>query len=160
MGRMYTATFPPIAITAEQDLFEITAPADAVVRIHSIEIGQETDEGDAQAEMLAYRLVRGEGTVTGGTGGATVTPTPVSKGDVAFGGVVDRNNTTKMLVGTGALKLLKESTFNAQIGLFIQYAPDERPDISPDDKFTLELSEAPADTITFAGTITFEEIGG
>lgn len=67
---------------------------------------------------------------------------------------------TKMVVGSGALVDLRASAFNAQIGLFIQFAPDERPIITPGDRLTVELAKAPADSLTMNDMITFEEIDG
>ena len=43
MGRVYTASFSAVAITAAQDLFEIVAPADARVRLLEIDLGQRSD---------------------------------------------------------------------------------------------------------------------
>ncbi len=160
LGRMYKAIFDAVSVTVEQDLFEILAPTDAVVIVHSIDIGQELDAGDAEAEMLSWKVVRGEGSVTTGSGGTTPTARPVHKGDAAFGGTVKVNNTTKMAVGTGALVDLGARTFNVQIGLFNQWAPDEREVISPGDRLTIELAKAPVDPLTMSGTIVFEELGG
>ncbi len=46
MGRVYTAAFSAVAISAAQDLFEIVAPPDARVRLLEIDIGQYSDFGD------------------------------------------------------------------------------------------------------------------
>src|SRR3990167_685774 len=52
MGRMYSATFDQVAVTAAQDLFEINAPADAAVIVHGFEISQSSEFGDAADEQL------------------------------------------------------------------------------------------------------------
>lgn len=160
MGRMYVAVFKAIAITALQDLFEIAAPADAIVVIHEWELGQTTEVGDAQEEQLLVTCNRGIGTVTSGSGGATVTPHPVEDGQAAFGGTVERNNTTIMAVGTGTLEELDAFVWNVRIGLPKTYTPETRPVISPSNRWTLELETAPADSITVTGRVVFEEIGG
>jgi len=161
MARMYTATFKSTAVTAAQDLFEIAAPTDAIVIVHDWTLSQSTEFGDAQEEQLIITTNRGVGTVTSGSGGATVTPQPISDGDPAFGGTVERNNTTIMAVGTGTLETdLELHAWNVRIPYQKVYTPETRPCISPGNRWTLECETAPADSITMNGTVTFEEIGG
>ena len=161
MGRMYTATFKSTAVTAAQDLFEIAAPTDSIVIIHDWTLSQTTELGDAAEEQLILTTNRGVGTVTSGSGGATVTPQPISDGDPAFGGTVERNNTTIMAVGTGTLETdLELHAWNIRIPYQKVYTPETRPVISPGNRWTLEMESTPADSITMHGTVTFEEIGG
>jgi len=161
MGRMYTAVFKNIAVAAAQDLFEIAAPSDAVVVIHDWKLSQTTETGDAAEEQLLLTTNRGVGTVTSGSGGAAVTPQPVSDGDPAFGGTVERNNTTIMAAGTGTLETdLEVHAWNVRVPYQQIYTPETRPVISPGNRWTLEMESTPADSITMSGTITFEEIGG
>lgn len=160
MGRLYTAQFNAVAVTAAQDLFEIAAPADAIVVVHEWNIFQTTDVGDAAEEILRLECVRGIGTVTSGSGGTTVTPQPISDGDAAFGGTVEANNTTRMVVGTGTLETLPQHGWNIRTEYIKIYTPETRPVISPSNRWTLSLPAAPADSITVSGTVTFEEIGG
>ena len=153
MGRKYSASFEEVAVTAAQDLFEVVAPADGAVIIHSVTITQSSDAGDAQAEMLPILIHRGTAT---GTGGTTVTPSPMSLGDSAFGGVVEANNTTQSAEGT----FLHAEGFNVQIGFFYLPPPEDRVEISPSALFIVELQTAPSDSLTMNGTVVFEEIGG
>lgn len=153
MGRVYAAVFEKVAVTAAQDLFEIVAPADASVIVHSCTITQDSDAGDAQAEMLAILIHRGTAT---GSGGTTITPSPLQVGDAAFGGVVEANNTTQSVEGT----FLHGEAFNVQIGFYYLPPPEDRPVISPSGLFIVELQDAPADSLTMSGTIVFEEVGG
>lgn len=160
MGRFYTATFKSIAVTAAQDLFEIAAPSDAVVVIHEWGLFQTTELGDAAEEQLLLTTNRGVGTVTSGSGGAAVTPQQIEDGDSAFGGTVERNNTTVMAAGTGSLEELEIFGWNIRVPLQRIYTPETRPVISPGNRWTLELESVPADSITMHGFVTFEEIGG
>ena len=160
MGRMYTAQVSAVAITAAQDLFEIAAPADAVVVVHNWTVFQTTDTGDAAEEILRIETVRGIGTVASGSGGTTPTAQPVSDGDPAFGGTVEANNTTRLAVGTGTLETLSQYGWNVRIPYTHVYTPEERPVISPSNRWTLSLPAAPADSITTSAMVTFEEIGG
>jgi hypothetical protein len=160
-GLVYTASIDAISVgTAEQDLFELTAPADAAVELISIRLGQESEEGDAAAEMLAIKIVRGEGSVTAGSGGTALTPSPLHKQQPATGTGVDRNNTTKMAVGTGSLVVMVAESWNLQIPYLYQPAPDERIIVSPSDLLTVEMAEVSADALTLSGTLTFRDIGG
>lgn len=160
MGRMYVANFEDIAITVAQDLFEIAAPADGIIIIHDWLVMQSTDVGDAAEEILEIETVRGDGSVTSGSGGASVTPEPLDNGDPATGATVERNNTTRMAVGTGVLDVLRKYGFNVRMPLEVIYPPKSRPIITPSDRWTLSLNDAPADSITCSGHVTFEEVGG
>src|ERR1041384_3904542 len=68
---VYVATFSAVAVTAAQDAFEIVAPSNSRVAIREISLGQYSDSGDAQAELLSVLLIRGHGTA--GTGGSVLT---------------------------------------------------------------------------------------
>ena len=160
MGRKYVAIFKGIAVTATQDLFEILCPTDAITIIHEWEVGQTTELADAAEEQLLLTTNRGVGSVTSGSGGATVTPQPVEDGDQAYGGTVERNNTTIMAVGSGTLEELETYTWNIRQSLRQVYTPETRPVISPGNRWTLESESTPADSITMSGRIVFEEIGG
>lgn len=160
MARMYTAVFKSVAVTVQQDFFEILAPADAVVIIHDWELNQNTELGDIAEEQLSVTTNRGVGTVTSGSGGTTATAQPIEDGDVGFGGTVEVNNTTKMAVGTGTLEELEAFNWNERIPLTKIYTPETRPIISPGNRWTLELETTPADSVTISGKVTFQEVGG
>lgn len=160
MGRRYTAEFENVAVSVAQDLFELVAPADAVVIVHGVYLHQSSEVKDAEEEQLRIMIKRGEGSVTSGSGGSTPTARPVEKGDAAFGGTVEANNTTKMAVGTGAIVNLYSLTWNVRMPFEKIFTPETRPVISPSDRITVELVAAPGDPVTMNGTIEFEEIGG
>lgn len=153
MGRVYSCVFEEVAVTAVQDLFEIVAPADAVVVLHSVIITQSTDAGDSEAEMLPILFHLGS---TSGSGGSSVTARPLNLGDAAFGGTVEANNTTQSTEGV----FLHAEAFNIQAGLFYRPTPEERIVISPSDRLIIELQAAPTDSINLNGTAIIEEIGG
>lgn len=160
MGMRYSGVFSDVAVSAAQDFFELLAPTDAAIIVHSVRIGQSSDAGDAQAEMLAIEMVSGRGTVTSGSGGSTPTPGALEKGFAASGATLEANNTTRMAVGTGTLVTVLEDTFNVQVGWLYQPVPEERIVITPGDRLTVALPSAPADALTMSGTIVWEEIGG
>ncbi len=159
-GLVYTASFPLTAVAAQLDFFEILAGADSVVCLHEVHIGQEIDEGDSEAELLGYQIVKGLGSVTGGTGGASATIGKKMTGYPAITSVVDRLNTTKMVVGSGTLETWFSDSFHVAAGLHYVPTPEDRPYISPGDRITVELDETPTDSLSFRGTVKFSEIGG
>ena len=155
MGRLYTAQFSAVAVSAAQDLFEIVAPADAIVKIHNIRLGQTSDVGDAAEEILLIKL--NSGATTSGSGGGSYTPVPIELGDAAFGGTCEINNTTQAADGT--IVTHHAWPWNVRGPFEIIFEPETRPVLSPSRRCVLTIP-APADALTMMGTITFEEIGG
>lgn len=153
MGRMYSATFEEVAVTAAQDLFQILAPADSTVILHSLYLSQSSEAGDAASEQLNILIHRGS---TNGSGGSTPTPAPMHLGDAAAGTVVEANNTSQGTEGT----FIHAESFNVMAGLALIWTPETRPIISPSDLLHIELQSTPADSITMSGSVYFEEIGG
>lgn len=153
---IHTATFTAVAVTAAQDAFEITADTTTRVKIREVMLGQYSDAGDAQAELLSVLFIRGN-TVTG-SGGSTVTPANISghTGALSAVSVVKANNTT--VATSGTTKTLRAEAWNVQTPYI--YAPEE------DEYLILEAGQrlcirltAPADSLTMNGTMTFEEYG-
>lgn len=149
------AQFNGVAITAQQDLFEITAPALKAVRLLMVKLTQTTEVGDAQEENLSILFKRGQ--TTGGSGGTT--PTVVNlRGETAGTAAVKANNATKASVGT----IL---TFDADVWYerspFLWVPPTEEliPVIPAGVRMTVELGTTPADSLTCNGTIYWQEIG-
>jgi hypothetical protein len=160
-GRAYSAGFSAVAITAAQDLFEIQAPTDAVVVILGIKINQTTDVKDAEEEILRIEQVRGVGSTTTGSGGSTATSQPVEDGDVAFGGTVKVNNTTRMVAGSGTLETTGLGQgWNVRIPYDYVFPEKEQPVISPGNRWTCAVAAAPGDSLTVSGEVTFVEVGG
>lgn len=157
---MFTVWFNAVAVTAQQDLHEILCPTDSAMIIHEWGLSQNTEVGDAQEEQLLIRPKRGEGSVTAGSGGSSATPVRHSKGDAAAGATVTVNNTTKMAVGTGAIVYFGSVGWNLRVEKEKIYTPETRIEISPGDRFALELATTPADSVTMNGYVVFEEIGG
>lgn len=150
MGRMYSAVFEEVAVSAAQDLFEINAPADAVVVIHGFEVSQSSD---VDSEMLNLLFHLGS---TSGSGGSAITPRPLELGDAAFGGTVEANNTSQSTEGNH----LHAASFNILTGYSWIPTPEMRIVVSPSDRLIIELQTAPADALTMSGVVYIEEIGG
>lgn len=156
MGQMYSAVFSSVAVTAQQDFFEIAAGSTGIVVIHSVEISQSTDVGDAAAEGLA--IIHKRGATTTGSGGSTPTIVPLETGNATSESTVKANNTTKATSGT--IVSLHSSNWIIQQPYLYLPTPEMRHVLSPSQRYTVELGTTPADSVTVSGTIVFEEIGG
>lgn len=156
MGRMYSVSFTAVAVTAAQDLFEVVAPADSVVVLHALYLGQTTELADAAEEQLRISIKSGQ--TTSGSGGSSATPVPLALGDAAFGGTAEVNNTT--IAANGTIVTHHNDTWNIRGPYQLVFTPETRKILSPSARMTVELVAAPADSVTISGTLYIEEIGG
>ena len=155
-ARIYSVVFQAVAITASQDLFELTPADDKPIGLLGIMLGNSTDFGDAQDENLRWSVIRGF--TTSGSGGTAPTPNPVGRTDTAAGFAAEVNNTTKATTGT--TKILHADAFNVRAGLAMFWTPETTPQASQADTTLLvRLEAAPADSITFDGTLYVAEWG-
>ncbi len=157
MGRMFSARFEAVEVSAAQDIFSLGSPTSGLGTLYSIVIGQTSDVGDSAEEILVVRLVTGNTTV--GSGGSAPTAIPRQLGDTPTV-TVRANDTTEVSAGTQAIK--HSDTFNIRVGWQYIPTPEERIDwnelIAGTKTFlALQLITVPADAITMSGTITFEE---
>ena len=157
MGHMYTATMASNAVTTAKTLMHINGITNGIVVIHSAFFGQYSDAGDAQAEMLPIQIARhGSNSVSGGT---TVTPRPNLVNDQAYAGTViaGASNTSTNLIVLG-------ESFNVQAGWYYTPTPEERIVIPPKSagvsypSLRFKLPNAPTDSVTMIGRVTFEVI--
>lgn len=155
MSRIYSAQFNSVAVTAQQDLFEVNVASTKAVIVHSLHLSQTTEVGDAQEEGLSI-LVK-TGATTSGTGGTTPTAVPRELGDAAYAGTVEANNTTKATAGT--IVTHDARSWNVRVPLDVFWPPDQRIKLAPSARLTVELGTTPADSITMNGVIVLEEIG-
>lgn len=155
--KLYTVSFTAVAATAQVDFFEITAAATRILMVHAIELYQSTEVGDAAEEELTILVKRNTSGSTSGTGGASPTPAPIEANQGASGFTADTMNTTKMSTGTPVT--LAAYAWNIRGPFEKIYTPEMRWVVSPSERLAVELTTTPADSITFSGTLTVEEIG-
>lgn len=155
MSRIYTVQFNAVAVTAQQDFFEITAAAGKNCRILAVMLGQTSDVGDAAEEMLS--ILFKSGATTSGSGGTAPTPVTSNVTDAAAGFSAEVNNTTKASAGT--IVTHHSDVFNVRSPYI--WLPPERMQIelTGSRRFTVELATTPADSLTCNGTIYVEEFG-
>ena len=151
--RVYTVQFNAVAVTAQQDFFELLAGAEKPITVHEIFLSQSTEVGDAMEEGLAVLLK--QGSTTTGSGGTTPTAIPRDVDDAASGVTAKVNNTTKATAGT--IVTHAAWNWNVRVPLQILFTPETRPYATGSRRLTVELATTPADSITVSGYITFSE---
>lgn len=154
-GRMYSAVFEGVSVSAVQDFFEITAPSTAVVVIHEVHITQEVSE---TSEQLPVRLIRVPATVTSGSGGTSPTPRKMQSGDPSAGATVEANNTT-VATTTGTLEVLRRQGDNVLNGWHWVFTPETRLWLAPSGVLVVRLVTAPGAALTMSGELVWEELG-
>lgn len=155
MSRIYTAQFNGVAVTAQQDFFEIVSSATRVVVIHELGLSQLTEIKDAEEEMLLILMKSGQ--TTTGSGGSSPTMVTREFGSNAAAATVKANNTTKATVGT--IVTHYNWHWNVRVPFQMIWTPETRPVLSPSRRGTVELATTPADSVTVGGYLVWEEIG-
>ena len=158
MGRIYAVPISGVAVSAQQDIFELTAATGRHCAIHQIILTQSSEVGDAAEEGLLILLRRGTSGTSSGSGGTTPTPVPRNFNNGAAGFVAEINNTTLMSGGT--ITTEEAYAWNIRIPFTIIYPPELRPQIAAGiERKTIQLATTPADEITISGTLLVEEFG-
>lgn len=152
-GRTYTIVFSG-ALTAQADLFEITPADDKPIEICAVHIGQTSDAGDAQDEMIGFDIIRGH--TTSGSGGSSATPTPISPADAAAGFTAEVGNTT--IASAGTTTTLHSDAFNVRAGYTYVPPMDCRPAASQANTTLVGRLSAPADSLSYKITVYVREL--
>jgi hypothetical protein len=155
LPRIYTVQFSGVAVTAQQDFFEVNVAATKAVRVLEIHLSQSTEVGDAMEEGLSVLMK--SGATSSGTGGTTPTAVPLELGDAAYAGTVEVNNTTKATGGT--IVTHAAWNWNVRVPFDVYFPPDARKVIAPSGRLTVELGTTPGDSITASGYMVIEELG-
>lgn len=153
---VYTVSFDQQTIASasgDYDFFELGPAANKPIEIVGIEIGNKSEIGDAQEEMVAYAIVRGN--TTSGNGSAA-TPRALDPTDGAASFAAETVGSTPASAGT-ALTLVA-STFNIRAGLQVIYPELMRPKAANTDLLCVRLLTALADDATMSGTVWVREL--
>lgn len=159
MGRMFTAQFTNVAVTAAQDFFGISSPTRGHAILHAVYITQTSDVGDASEEMLHWYIKSGATTV--GSGGSDPANVPIQFGDVATCDA-RANDTTEASAGT--IVTHHSDVFNIRVGLVYVPTPECRFEwgelaAGTTTYFEIGLTTVPGDELTMSGTVYWEEVG-
>lgn len=151
MGRMFSVEFTEVAVTAQQDLFQIEALV-TPAKLHAVYLSQSSDVGDSAAEGLSILIRRVTDVVTDDLATAQM-----DTGDATQTADVAINETTELVTGAATIH---SEVWNIVQGPFIYLPPPElRPNAVIGDVIVVNLNTTPADSITMSGTIYFEESG-
>lgn len=155
-NRIYTVPILAVASPAAIfDAWEIRPADDKPVEIMGLFLGQSSDVGDANAENLTIRVIRGF--TTSGSGGSTPTPSPLNRSDSAAGFSAETMNTT--IATTGTTVDLHNDVWNTQAGYPLWLPEGCEWEASQADTSIVIRISAPADAITVSGTIYVREQG-
>jgi hypothetical protein len=155
MARVYTVSFTAVAVTAAQDLFEITPADDKPCKVLGLMIAQSSDAGDAQDEQLGLKVIRGF--TTSGSGGSAPTPAPLGPSAAAAGFSAEVNNAT--VANTGTTTTLHADAFNVRAGYQIWLPEGCEWGVSQANTTLVVNVTAPADSLTMSGTLYVAEDG-
>lgn len=153
---VYTVSFDQQTIASasgDYDFFELTAATDKPIEIVAIDLANKSEIGDAQEEMVAYSIVRGNTTSGNGT---AATPRPLDTTDGAASFSAETVGSTPASAGT-AVNLLV-STFNIRAGLQYIFPPEMRPKTAGTALLCVRLLTALADDATMSGTLWVREL--
>jgi hypothetical protein len=149
----YAITFNAVAATAAQDLVEITAASTRRITILGWEIGQSTEAGDAADEQLRLELIRGH--TTGGSGGSSFTALALDPAEPAALCAAEINNTT--IASAGTAQVMHSTAFNVRAGHQWLPPPELYVKLAVSGIIVLRMNSTPADSVSFSGTLYFEE---
>jgi len=156
MSGVYTVPFACAGVTTSIDLSEIVAHTSKPLMIRGFVIGQKTEVGDAQEEMLRITIKSGQ--TVSGSGGSAVTPSNNDGAAAAAGFTAEQFNTTK--AGTGTIVDHGPWPWNVRVSPYVEKFPEgEEKFLIAARRATLELVDAPTDTMDIYGHPVVQEIG-
>jgi len=154
---VYTVIFDQQTIAAasgDYDLFEIVPADDKPIEIMGMTLGNKSEIGDAQDEMLAISIVRGNTTSSNGT---STTPQPLDPVDGAASFTAETIGSTPATAGTSVT--LVADTFNVRAGVPYIFPEAMRPKVSQANTgMYVRLTTAVADDLTLSGTLWVREL--
>jgi hypothetical protein len=154
---VYTVSFDQQTIAAasgDYDFFELTPADDRPIEIVAIWIGNKSEVGDAQDEMVAWSIVTDNATSGNGT---STTPRPLDSRDQAAGFAAETVGSTPASTGTPITVVA--DTFNIRAGLKEVFPEVMRPKCDQGDTMMcIRLLTALADDATFSGTVWVREL--
>ncbi len=155
MSGVYTVQFNGVAVSAQQDLFELVANSAKPIVILGFSLSQSTEVGDTAEEALSILLKSGQ--TTSGSGGSTPTPVANDSTMAAASFTAEANNTTKASAGT--IVTHGAWNWNIRVPLDVLFTQEQQLVMAASRRCTLELATTPADSITMSGVIWIQELG-
>jgi len=150
MGRRYSVSFTDVAVTTQQDLFQLEAKIVPAILL-GCTISQSSDVGDAEAEGLSILIRKFTDVVTN-----DVAEVKLDAGDSNANSNLAINETIELVTGT---ETIHSEVWNIALPFVYLPIPEMRPVIQIDNGVAVNLNTTPTDSITISGTLYFEEMG-
>lgn len=154
---VYTVSFDQQTIAAasgDYDLFELVPADDKPIEIVAVSLANKSEVGDAQDEMLAVSIVRGN---TTSSNGSATTPQPLDPSDGAASFTAETVGATVATAGT-SVNLVVDA-FNVRAGWYQVFPEAMRPKVSQANTgMYVRLTTAAADDLTLSGTLWVREL--
>lgn len=151
-GFAYRAGEDAQAVSTAVDLFLLTIADDVPIRIWELTLGQTTDLGDANEEVLRIGIFKG---VTGGGGGADLTETPLHDRAPTAATAVDGQGTAS----TGGTRVRTIEWNVRQAGPVWIPSPEMTIRLGQGSSpVAIRLLAAPGDSITLDTEVVWEEL--
>jgi hypothetical protein len=154
---VYTVSFDQQTIataSGDYDLFELVPADDRPIELVGLFLGQKSEVGDAQDEMLALSIITD---YTVSSNGTSTTPRPCDPRDAAAGFTAETVGST--VANTGTPITVHADTFNVRGGYQVWWPEIAR--IKADQADTaiyIRLTTAVADDLTLSGTAYVREL--
>lgn len=161
MGRPYTVPFEAVAISAVQDIWNVTPADDKPVRILGwtlSNVGGTADAGDDDEEF--WRLVVSRIGIAGqgaSSGGSAATPQPTNAGDAAASFTARVNDTT-LSTATNSVTIIATGHNIRNVEWVWLPDPVEVTATQGNTSISVRLMAAPGDAVTCSGTLLVEEL--
>lgn len=153
----YTVAFSEQTVaqsSGDYDLFELVPADDRPIELVALFLGNKSEVGDAQDEMLSINVLTDHTTSSNGT---STTPRPLDQRDGAAGFTAETLGATVATAGT-ALTLIAD-TFNVRGGYQLILPEFMRPKVDQaDTAMYVRLTSAAADDLTLSGTAWVREL--
>lgn len=154
---VYTVSFDQQTIAAasgDYDLFELVPADDRPIELVALFLGNKSEVGDAQDEMLALSIVTD---YTVSSNGTATTPRPLDSRDGAAGFSAETVGST--VANTGSPITVHVDTFNVRAGYQLILPEIMRPKVDQGDTaMYVRLTTAAADDLTLSGTAYVREL--
>lgn len=154
---VYTVSFSEQTIAAasgDYDLFELVPADDRPIELVALFLGNKSEVGDAQDEMLSINIITD---YTSSSNGTSTTPRPLDSRDGAAGFTAEVLGATVATTGTPITT--HADTFNVRAGCQLIFPEIMRTKADQGDTaIYIRLTSAVADDLTLSGTAYVREL--
>ncbi len=148
--RVFSAPMPPVAITAQQDLFQIEALTTPIILL-GVVLGQTNIVTDANAEIWSILFRRFTDVVTN-----DIAEAKLDLGSAALLADIAINETTELVTGT---ELVHPDTWNLALPFIYEPTPEKFITIQIGDGLAINLNTTPAGSTTVSGVVYLGQAG-